>query len=108
MPLVIGDQGREEGPPAIVILGGGFCGTMLAVQLARRAAAGSVRILLIERGPRVARGLAYGTPCDRHLLNVPAGMMARCRMSPLTSSTGPTPQSPAQAGLLAAPDPAQH
>ncbi len=76
MPLVIGDQGREEGPPAIVILGGGFCGTMLAVQLARWAAAGSVRILLIERGPRVARGLAYGTPCDRHLLNVPAGMMS--------------------------------
>jgi len=60
----------------IAIIGGGFSGTMVAFHLARRAPPDSVRVLLFEKGPRFARGLAYGTSCDRHLLNVPAGLMS--------------------------------
>jgi uncharacterized NAD(P)/FAD-binding protein YdhS len=60
----------------IAVIGGGFTGTMVAVHLARHAGAAPARIVLIERGPRLARGLAYGTRCERHLLNVPAAMMS--------------------------------
>jgi uncharacterized NAD(P)/FAD-binding protein YdhS len=67
---------RDDRRPTIAILGGGFSGTMVAVHLARRAGSGPLRIMLVERGPRVARGLAYGTRCDQHLLNVPAGLMS--------------------------------
>lgn len=62
--------------PVIAVIGGGFTGTMVAVQLARQAASAPERLVLIEKGPRLARGLAYGTRCDRHLLNVPAAMMS--------------------------------
>jgi uncharacterized NAD(P)/FAD-binding protein YdhS/predicted metal-dependent enzyme (double-stranded beta helix superfamily) len=60
----------------VAVIGGGFTGTMVAVHLARLAGSSPVRIVLLERGPRLARGLAYGTRCERHLLNVPAGMMS--------------------------------
>src|SRR5271165_1981632 len=60
----------------IAIIGGGFCGTMVAFHLARLARPNSLRVVLIEKGPQFARGLAYGTSCDRHLLNVPAGLMS--------------------------------
>jgi uncharacterized NAD(P)/FAD-binding protein YdhS len=60
----------------IAIVGGGFSGGMVAVHLARLAGAAPLRIVLIEKGPRLARGLAYGTRCERHLLNVPAGLMS--------------------------------
>lgn len=55
------------------IVGGGFSGVMTAFHLAR---AGSGRVLLFEKEPRFARGPAYGSHCDRHLLNVPAGAMS--------------------------------
>jgi uncharacterized NAD(P)/FAD-binding protein YdhS len=35
-----------------------------------------LRIVLVEKGSRFARGLAYGTHCQRHLLNVPAALMS--------------------------------
>jgi uncharacterized NAD(P)/FAD-binding protein YdhS len=87
------ETGRDDGPldrprdrsaapdvdakrPTIVVIGGGFTGTMVAVHLARLAGSAPLRIVLLERGPRLARGLAYGTRCERHLLNVPAGMMS--------------------------------
>jgi uncharacterized NAD(P)/FAD-binding protein YdhS len=60
----------------IAIIGGGFSGTMVAFHLARLTAPGPVKILLFEKGLKFARGLAYGTNCDRHLLNVPAGLMS--------------------------------
>ncbi|MBE9603993.1 FAD/NAD(P)-binding protein [Acetobacteraceae bacterium H6797] len=62
-------------PPMIAIIGAGFSGTALAIQLARRLAAGR-RVLLIERDERPGPGLAYGTLEPHHLLNVPAKSMS--------------------------------
>ncbi len=59
----------------IVIIGGGFSGTALAVQLLRRARGLALRVLLVERRAEPGRGVAYGTRSPAHLLNVPAGRM---------------------------------
>lgn len=58
---------------AIVVVGGGASGVLCALRLAQ--AAPSERIVLCEPGP-LGRGVAYGTPCAEHLLNVPAGRMS--------------------------------
>ncbi len=66
-------EGR--GCPSIAILGGGFSGSMLAVELLRRAVQG-LSIVLIERRPVPGRGVAYGTQFEGHLLNVRAKNMS--------------------------------
>ena len=53
---------------SVVIIGGGFSGTALALQLLRRSK--DVSVAVIDTGDRRARGLAYGTRYDCHLLNV--------------------------------------
>lgn len=58
----------------IVIVGGGFSGTMLAVQLALRAP--SLSIAVVDKGGLPGRGLAYGTEYQCHVLNVPAANMS--------------------------------
>jgi len=58
----------------VVIVGGGFSGTMVAAQLLR--ADPNARIALVEERKAVGRGLAYSTDCEHHLLNVPAGRMS--------------------------------
>ncbi len=62
----------------IAIIGAGFSGSILAVQLLRglgRDPGADLHIDLIgKRG--FARGLAYSTTSERHLLNVPAGKMS--------------------------------
>jgi len=59
----------------VAIIGGGFTGATLAAQLLRKSG-GSVSVALIERGARLGRGVAYGTACMEHLLNVPARNMS--------------------------------
>lgn len=59
----------------IAIVGGGLSGTLVAVNLMRRARPG-LRVILIERANEPGRGVAYSTDCARHLLNVPAGRMS--------------------------------
>ncbi|MCP1625662.1 FAD/NAD(P)-binding protein [Pseudomonas nitroreducens] len=59
----------------IAIIGSGFCGTALAIQLLRHAR-GPLRLSLINRSGRLARGLAYGTRSASHILNVPAERMS--------------------------------
>jgi uncharacterized NAD(P)/FAD-binding protein YdhS len=59
----------------IAIIGGGASGTLLAVQLLRRASA-PLRVLLFERMSEAGGGVAYGTTFTGHLLNVPAGRMS--------------------------------
>ena len=57
----------------VAIIGGGFSGTILAAQLARRGIAS----VLIDGSGRMGRGVAYSTDEPAHLLNVRAeGMSA--------------------------------
>ena len=65
----------DAGVPSIAVIGGGFAGTMVAVHLARMAGS-AAGVWSCSRRDAGARGLAYGTRCDRHLLNVPAGLMS--------------------------------
>jgi uncharacterized NAD(P)/FAD-binding protein YdhS len=58
----------------ILIVGGGFSGTVLAVHLLRESS--TLSIAVMDRGSLPGRGLAYGSPHRFHLLNVPA-----CEMS---------------------------
>ena len=58
----------------VAIIGGGFAGAALAAQLLRQSP-GNTSVVLVERGARVGRGTAFGTPCAQHLLNVPAKNM---------------------------------
>src|SRR3954462_3861529 len=57
----------------VAIVGGGFSGTIMAAQLARRG----LRSMLIDGSGRIGRGVAYSTTEGAHLLNVRAeGMSA--------------------------------
>jgi uncharacterized NAD(P)/FAD-binding protein YdhS len=59
----------------IAIIGGGFTGTALTIELLRRVST-PLEILLIDRRGHFGRGLAYGTQDDNHLLNVAAAKMS--------------------------------
>ena len=56
----------------VVIVGGGFSGTMLAAQLARRGH----RSLIIEKAGRAGEGTAFSTSEPAHLLNVRTEVMS--------------------------------
>ena len=58
----------------IAIIGGGFSGAALTINLLRMATT-PLRIVLIERKPPFGGGVAYGTKSPDHLLNVPADKM---------------------------------
>jgi len=58
----------------IVIIGGGVSGALVATNLLKQAAT-PLRIVIVERTPPIGRGVAYGTDCPDHLLNVPAARM---------------------------------
>jgi uncharacterized NAD(P)/FAD-binding protein YdhS len=60
---------------SFAIIGGGFTGAALAAQLLRNSG-GRVSITLIEKSARLGRGVAYGTACAEHLLNVRARNMS--------------------------------
>src|SRR5580692_12005509 len=67
----------------LVIVGGGFCGTVLAVNLLRRLPAGATDIVLVERGPAMGRGVAYAAREFPYLLNVPAARLSADSRDPL-------------------------
>ena len=56
----------------VTIIGGGFSGTMLAAQLARRG----LNSIIVEGRKREGKGTAFSTPEAVHLLNVPAARMS--------------------------------
>jgi uncharacterized NAD(P)/FAD-binding protein YdhS len=60
-----------EGQPTAVIIGGGYSGTMIAAELARRGLAS----IIVDGSGRQSQGTAYSTPEDGHLLNVIAAKM---------------------------------
>jgi uncharacterized NAD(P)/FAD-binding protein YdhS len=67
---------REGGADGdhVAIVGGGFSGTLLAINLMRYD---GPRATLIERRPaQMARGVAYSAAHEEHLLNVRAGNMS--------------------------------
>jgi uncharacterized NAD(P)/FAD-binding protein YdhS len=70
-------------PNRIVIVGGGFSGTVLAANLLRRPPPGCTEIVLLERGSEIGRGLAYAEHDYPHLLNVPAGRLSADALEPL-------------------------
>ncbi len=59
----------------VIIVGGGASGTLMAFHLLRDASA-DLRVTLIEKDRKLARGVAYGTANPGHLLNVPAAGMS--------------------------------
>jgi uncharacterized NAD(P)/FAD-binding protein YdhS len=68
---------------AIVIVGAGFCGTVLAANLLRRPPPAPTDIVLIERGRAMGRGLAYAAREFPYLLNVPAARLSADSRDPL-------------------------
>ena len=59
----------------IVIVGGGFAGAAVAYHLLREMN-GAGRIHLVEMGPWLGRGIAYGVESEVFRLNVPASRMS--------------------------------
>ena len=59
----------------VVIIGGGFCGTLAAVNLARLST-DPLRVILVNNQYPLGRGIAYGTLRPEHLLNVVARNMS--------------------------------
>lgn len=59
----------------VAIVGGGFSGAMVAVNLLQQSGR-SLSIKLIESRRELGRGIAYSTPIPGHLLNVPAAKMS--------------------------------
>lgn len=64
----------------VAIVGGGFSGSMVAAHLLRSGSPG--RVVLIERLGPFGGGIAYGTRCESHVLNVPAGRMSAFEHDP--------------------------
>jgi len=57
----------------VVVVGGGFSGSVFALKHAR--AHPDAHVMVVERSRRVGRGLAYGACAPDHLLNVPVSRM---------------------------------
>ncbi len=64
----------------IAIIGGGFSGAILALNLVAEGAAGD-RVILIEKREAIGLGQAYSSNEPTHLLNIPA-----TGMSPFTGN----------------------
>lgn len=67
--------------PRLAIIGGGFTGAALAVHLAR-AGGPPIEIAVIEPGPTIGGGVAYGLAAPEHRINVPADRMTVFREKP--------------------------
>jgi uncharacterized NAD(P)/FAD-binding protein YdhS len=70
-------------PSTTIIVGAGFCGTVLAANLLRRPASEAADIVLIERGSAMGRGVAYAAREFPYLLNVPAARLSADSRDPL-------------------------
>lgn len=69
------DQPSPREGNTVAIIGGGFAGVVAAIHLLRRGGR-DLRITLIERGPWLGRGIAYGVDSEVFRLNVPASKMS--------------------------------
>ncbi len=66
----------------VAIVGAGFSGTILAVNLLRIRPGRPLRVVLIERNALVGRGVAYAPAAHPYLLNVPASRMSASPEAP--------------------------
>lgn len=73
-PLPVDAPSKREGR-SVVIIGGGFSGAALAYHLLLRGGP-DLRITVVERGPWLGRGIAYGIDSSTFRLNVPASRMS--------------------------------
>lgn len=69
------DAPSARGGRNIAIVGGGLSGVAVAIHLLRRGGP-DLRITLVERGPWLGRGIAYGIDSEVFRLNVPAAKMS--------------------------------
>ena len=79
-----GHRDRRPGRPVVAVVGAGAAGTLTAIHLVDRAARErrALDIVLLDPRPDIARGVAYSTTDQRHLLNVPAGGMSALPAEP--------------------------
>src|SRR5690242_18434555 len=71
--------GSERGArPVVLVVGGGAAGSLVAIHLARTAGRRSTGcdVVVVDPADLLARGVAFGTTDDGHLLNVPASGMS--------------------------------
>ena len=59
----------------VAIIGGGAAAATLVSELLERRTAKPLHLDWYAGGPEAGRGVAYGTPSERHLLNVRAASM---------------------------------
>ncbi len=69
------DKPSERHGDEHVIVGGGLSGAAIAYHLLKNGDR-SLRVSMIERGPNIGRGIAYGVESKIFLLNVPASRMS--------------------------------
>ena len=81
-PEQTGEASPQSGKRPIAVIGAGFSGTIAALQLLRRLPADQP-VLLCERSPEFARGVAYAAGDNDHLLNVRAANMSALSDEPL-------------------------
>lgn len=62
--------------PTVAIIGGGASGTLTAIHLLSLGGGKPFRLVVVESGGSVGRGVAFSTPDSSHLLNVCAGQMS--------------------------------
>ena len=79
-----GPSDRRPGRPVVAVVGAGAAGTLTAIHLVDQAARErrALDIVLLDPRPDIARGVAYSTTDQRHLLNVPAGGMSALPAEP--------------------------
>ncbi len=61
--------------PTIAIIGGGFCGTVTLIQLAKQSTI-PLNIILVNKNNPPPKGVAFGSYNPSHVLNVPAAKMS--------------------------------
>jgi len=59
----------RKAPFTLCVVGGGFTGAAIAIACLARIAS-PFRLVMIEQGPQLGRGVAYGSHHPLHLLNV--------------------------------------
>jgi glycine/D-amino acid oxidase-like deaminating enzyme len=78
---------RELRPRTIAIVGAGFSGTMVAINLLRAAHERPVRVVLLDRDKIARGGVAYARRPYPRLLNLPAVRMSASSADPMEFSS---------------------